>query len=135
MTEASVTQDLIAHLKHKLPHALVFKLSDRITKGVPDIAVSLNGATVWLEVKLLRKGDTPGGRVAKDPLQLLRMRQLHEQTGGRAWFVIYDARNHPRHRGLGVYAPHALAICDTPMPTASVPGFDHQAVVRLLEAV
>lgn len=139
MTEASVTQGLLSHLKQALPGAVIFKLSDRLTKGVPDISVAWNGYTTWLEVKLLRRGESLESRLLDpgDSLQRVRMKQLHQQSGGRAWYVVYDSRDTRRKR-VAIYAPHAVdreESLEFDNCTALVNGFDHQAVVRLIETL
>jgi hypothetical protein len=128
MTEASVTQDLLKHLKAALPGAVVFKISDRFTTGIPDICVNWKGHTTWLEIKLLKKG----GRLetCSPALQQLTMRNLHRESQGGAWYVVYDARG--RQKAVTIYEPRALTVTEDvtyPFVHLRSTGFDHASVV------
>jgi hypothetical protein len=133
MTEASVTQDLLKHLKAALPGAVIFKIADRFTTGIPDICVNCKGRTIWLEVKLLKKGSY--FMTCSPALQQLTMARLHGQVQGRAWYVIYDARG--RQKAVTVYAPAALAMSEDEayqhVHLAST-GFDHASVADFVRS-
>jgi hypothetical protein len=127
MTEASLTQDLLRTLKERLPGAVVLKICDRFTAGIPDIAITWRGFTSWLEVKLLTKGNTFGR--CSPPVQRVTMARLFQQSGGRAWYVVYDARE-PRAKRLWICAPEQLA---DPMSGGTVvSGFEHALVATII---
>lgn len=141
MTEASVTQDLLTCLKRQLPGAVIFKTSDRITKGVPDICITWRGAVTWLEVKLLRKGQIDDRLCPL--LQRHTLTRLAQESGGRGWYVIYDVRS---DRRTIIVTPAGLAdplTMDDPSSyhavhqviksgRVAVPGFDHLLVAQVI---
>lgn len=129
MTEADITQDLLKVLKSRLPGADVWKIADRSTIGRPDVAITWRGFTSWLEVKLLRQGDSLDG--CSPELQRFMMQRLHCQSGGRAWYVVYDARK-KRERFTAIYEP-ALLVDNEDAPLLLTSGFDHEQVARFLE--
>jgi hypothetical protein len=111
VNEASVTQDLHRVLKGLLQPAAewdVYKVCDRITKGRPDTLITGQGYTSFLEVKLLKPGDTLRACVTgKNALQLHTMQQLWDQTAHRAWYVVYDCRKRGQ-RDIVLYTPAAM---------------------------
>ena len=129
MTEASVTQDLLKHLKANLPGAVVLKICDRFTKGIPDVVVTWRGYTTWLEIKLLKRGESLAR--CSDEMQQFMVTRLRGQSYGRAWYVVYDAR---AAKTTSIYEPGALK---SPNPdaylTAHAEGFAHRLVTDLLE--
>lgn len=130
MNEASVTAALLAHLRQQLPGAQVFKLSDRTTGGIPDVCITWAGDTWWLEIKLLKSGD--GVKSASPALQRWTMCRLSEQSSGRAFYVVYDARK-PKERRTAIYPAWGLDADDPDaVAIGHWPGFHHEAVVDLL---
>jgi hypothetical protein len=133
MTEASVTQDLLKHLKAALPGAVIFKLSDRFTTGIPDICVNWKGHTTWLEIKLLKKGCRL--ETCSPALQRLTMVKLHQQTQGRAWYVIYDACG--KQKAVNIYDPAALTVTEDEAYQhvhLTSTGFDHVSVADFVRS-
>lgn len=53
MQEGQFTQKLLREIKSHIPDAVVFKFSDRITRGIPDFSITWCGLTTWFEVKLV----------------------------------------------------------------------------------
>jgi hypothetical protein len=51
MNEAKERAKLVKRLRQAMPAATVFRHEDVITAGIPDISVSLNRKTIWLETK------------------------------------------------------------------------------------
>jgi hypothetical protein len=51
VTEASLKRGLVAAIKDAMPGAVVFRHEDKFTGGIPDLSVTWNGRTVWIEVK------------------------------------------------------------------------------------
>lgn len=52
MSEATFTYGLTGALRKRLPNAVVRKLADKFTAGLPDFFISHLGVTTWFEVKL-----------------------------------------------------------------------------------
>ena len=55
MNESKITQILKKQLKSVYPEGCVLKLSDRFTAGIPDLCLTADRRTLWLEVKYLRQ--------------------------------------------------------------------------------
>lgn len=127
MTEASVTQALHLVLKTRLPNYEVTKIADRATIGRPDSCVTGNGRTTWLEIKLLRKGDSI--EKCSKPIQLHTMKRLQVLSGGRAWYVVYDLRD-PKAKRLLIFQPIELL---NERPDIWCEGFDHGVVADLIQ--
>jgi hypothetical protein len=84
MTESQMTRKLIASLKRMHPQAVIIKHSDRFTSGVPDLSITKDGVTTWIECKKL----TPDFLANLDLLQLNTMLKLERQ--GTAYYVFFE---------------------------------------------
>lgn len=82
--EGALNRDLGVALEQELLSAVVLKIADRITSGIPDISVNWQEAHVWIETKLANPSFVSKG------IQERMMRRLGSQ--GEAWYVIYDAK-------------------------------------------
>jgi hypothetical protein len=51
VTEGSVRRVLMDAIHTKLPEAVALRFEDRYTKGIPDLALALNGKTSFWEIK------------------------------------------------------------------------------------
>ena len=78
MTEAYLVRHIIAAIRARKPEAYVRKLSDRYTRGLPDILVVWHGRAIFLEIK------TETGKLSK-----LQAREIEAiwQAGGLAHVV------------------------------------------------
>lgn len=86
-TEAVLTSRLITALKAVMPEAIIYKINDRMTVGIPDVVITYHGRTLWIEAKC-----TIGNRVrhhANWERQLWETQRLEMQ--GRCIFVIFEA--------------------------------------------
>lgn len=81
MTEAQCKAALCKVLRAELPGGVVFRHEDAWTGGIPDISISNNGLTVWVEVKLDRPG-RPGKLTALQNYNLTKLQGvlLHYQV-------------------------------------------------------
>ena len=131
MKEADVCAALTKALRAALPGSDVWKVHDVSTKGRPDIVVTWRGFTTWLEVKLLRKGDSVEGCAKESPLQHRTMIQLQKQTYGRAWYVIYDLRD-PKDKATFLFQPTDV-LAGQLYATHVGHGFNHALVAELIE--
>lgn len=85
-TEATLTSRLIAALKTEMPEAIIYKINDRVTVGIPDAVITYHGRTLWIEAKC-----TVGNRIrhhANWERQLWETRRL--EMHGRCIFVIFE---------------------------------------------
>lgn len=88
MTESQLTAKLVAHVRKHRPHAVVFKHNDRITAGIPDLSVTVNERTTWLEAKT---------EMNWPPTKLQRRTMLRLRDVGLA-FYLYFYKTHNRWR-------------------------------------
>ncbi len=133
MTEASVTQSLMDALKAALPGAVILKICDRFTKGIPDIDITWRGRNYRLEVKLLKRGNTLED--CSDGLQRLTLTRLYVQTDQRAWYVVYDMR--AWQKAVTVYRPQVMTVTEDQayeFAELEATGFDHQAVADFVRS-
>jgi hypothetical protein len=86
MTEADMSRKLVEHLQRGLPGAVIFKHNDQVTAGIPDISLTWNGRTTWIEVKLVKESG-----VISRGIQQLRCLQLARQ--GSCVYVIFEQRS------------------------------------------
>lgn len=63
----------------------IFKHSDSITSGMPDLSVTVNGATTWYEVKYVKS--IMGGKIIGPEIQLMTAQKL--ERAGRCWYIVY----------------------------------------------
>lgn len=56
MTEAQHTAKWVREMRKKHPEWTIIKFNDRLTKGIPDLAIVNGTRTTWLECK---RKDTP----------------------------------------------------------------------------
>lgn len=85
-TEAVLTSRLITALKAEMPEAIIYKINDRITVGIPDLVITYHGRTLWIEAKC-----TVGNRIrhhANWERQLWEMQRLEMQ--GLCTFLVYE---------------------------------------------
>lgn len=83
MKETQLSSRLTKSLRAAMPGCVVFKHTDMYTSGIPDTSVTWMKRTVWLEVKIARKGRIEGRGV-----QLQVCRSL--AAVGLCLFVIYE---------------------------------------------
>lgn len=89
MKEADVVKKIIFEMKKWVPRALVFKINDLRTKGIPDICVNYRKKTTWIEAKFFKENETMA-TVKKhiDSLQLATCRRL-ENESHCYYFITY----------------------------------------------
>lgn len=106
----------------ELPGAEVIKHADAATGGIPDLSVTYNGRTSWLEVKLLRRGQTLESEL--EPRQLATCRRLERASGARCWIVAFRRPGTMQH--TLIYRPTRIRtdseVCQqvAPAPSAKV---------------
>ena len=89
MTEATFTRALLAHMRLMAPDAVIDKVNDRVAGGRPDVNITVDGRTHFLEIKhgpltaglqtLLRK---------VTPKQCEELRRRAKASHGRAWVLL-----------------------------------------------
>jgi hypothetical protein len=82
LTEARFTARLLNDVRRARPGAVVWKIADRFTGGIPDFLVCEEGRTTFCEVKLL---GAPSSRSKLFvPLQLEMCKRM------RAWYIFWS---------------------------------------------
>lgn len=84
MTEAQLTRKFLARWRERYPSAVIFKINDRSTGGLPDAVVTMCGRSLWIEFKR----DKP----ALTPIQFEATRRLHAASEGRSVVVVFNRR-------------------------------------------
>jgi hypothetical protein len=59
MTESQFSAKLLRALRQRMPNAIIWKLNDRFTSGIPDAVVVYEGRATWLEMKIGTNSVTP----------------------------------------------------------------------------
>jgi hypothetical protein len=83
MKEGDFTRQFVKELRTILPGSVVFKHADTLTGGIPDLSITWQGHTTWVEVKIVR-----GGRTWFTALQSQNCFRLARE--GRCLVVQYD---------------------------------------------
>jgi hypothetical protein len=87
MKEADIVAKIKTELLKQLPGAVILKLNDISTKGIPDLAVNWARRVTYVEVKLLRPKESESTfRKHFDKLQLATCQLLDNQI--RCWYFI-----------------------------------------------
>lgn len=158
MKESEKNKDAMDLCAVHCPGAVIYKLADRWTSGIPDSTIAWREYTSWLEFKMLHPLECIHEQL--DPVQLVECRKLEAATG-RCWIIAYRKAN-PKHRTgprpacLEIYRPSALwdnvhhevvpggrplhewtALENVALETRMLgisrfEGFDHRAVVSLI---
>lgn len=87
MTEADLTNELMAALRQESRKAVILKHADRFTFAIPDISVTYLGVTHWLEVKYIRKSYRELLGERNIYIQIAMIRKFGRQ--GVGWFVVF----------------------------------------------
>lgn len=87
MTEATITVEVMRMLKEHLKVPVIFKHHDISTSGIPDMSITYGGLTFWIELKLLKEGESRAKFLRHfEPLQLAECRLLERQ--GRCFYLL-----------------------------------------------
>ena len=90
--EARLVQKLRKGLKQLLLGALVLKINDKSTSGIPDLVITHNDRTLWIETKATTKYGTKAGfKKHINYLQLVTCCQLERY--GRCFYLIQYDKN------------------------------------------
>jgi len=79
--ETQLKSALTRLLRKSLKNAVIFRHEDQYTAGIPDISVTWNGHTTWLEVKLANPRIKGRGIQKHTAMELAK--------SGKCWYVIY----------------------------------------------
>jgi len=85
VNEATLVKELEKAFKAAMPGCAVLKHNDASTTGIPDLSVTWQGRTAWIEVKY----DRPTARAKVSALQKLTLRRL---GGYLAWYALSPSK-------------------------------------------
>lgn len=121
MTESPLTQKFRKKATRRLPRAVIIKHADNYTAGVPDMTLTLNGRTSWLEFKHVTKR----GQIVSKGIQNLTAQKLALE--GTCWYIVYESVVEGQF--WYIVEPSKVFEYDT-KATASGPNHDHDAIVE-----
>lgn len=99
-TESRYTQEFRKEVEKELPYAVVIKLADNYTIGVPDMTITFDGHTSWWELKVARKDSATLKGLGKGIQNMMAQRLALE--GICYYIVFWDA---PSKKGICIYEP------------------------------
>jgi hypothetical protein len=100
---------------------------DHFTYGIPDISVTGNGATTWLEAKVVNP------KLKAKRIQTIQLLKLSNQ--GRAWYIIWDLRGPPLTRIVHpAYVMNRKVLETTEHDERTYTGIDHRSVVEFIRS-
>jgi len=127
MNEAQLKAALVKHLRKVMTDYTILRHEDRINIGVPDITMTGDGHTTWLEAKYAKPGFT------SRESQEFAMKRL--AAHGRCWYLIYETRDGRDRTGfirpadLNMYRERVAAV------GLWTNGFDHDWVGRVVRTL
>ncbi len=85
-SESRETRDLVQELKRQRPEWVIQKHSDRFSKGVPDVSISHDRRTLWLERKRLKSNQ----HLDKPCQWVNNLVQLETLVRLGGWYHVHD---------------------------------------------
>lgn len=133
-TEAALTTRFKKTVERDFPRAVWTKHADASVRSVPDVSIVGARGTMWVEIKVLRPGDTLAG--AWTPAQRERARRIARMRPTDAWLLVYDYRDPASPVGWLLRAADrdALAACEDRSGTPIREDVDATVARTLLEA-
>jgi hypothetical protein len=123
--EKRLQAQLSSFFKHKMPAAVVYRHEGQRVAGLPDMSVTWNNHTSWLELK-----HAVNGHIRTREVQKVRMHDLARATS-RFWYVVYyEDKNGKR---TYILRPEELFGSNYQLGTPeerTSPGHDHMLVLR-----
>lgn len=89
MTEASLLGELRLDVLGHLRGCDWYKVHDAVTKGRPDVTVTYNKCTSFVEAKLVGAGQEVPDVIRESKLQLVTASKLWRLSGGRAFYACW----------------------------------------------
>ena len=124
MNESSLKTKTISAIKRTFPHWVVIAHQERGRHGVPDLSITGEGVTIWIEIKFAKPVLNSKG------IQDVTCAKLAHAGGNCYYLIFFDS---PRGRETIIATPRAVFaetwLTDYEM---CVSGFDFDAVVEWL---
>lgn len=90
MNESNVSSKIIKDLKRSLPGAIIWKLNDLSTAGIPDIAINYRLKTTYVEVKYIRAEESRSKFLKHFDKQQLASNVLLSRHASVFYLVAYE---------------------------------------------
>lgn len=124
MNERILKAALMKELRSSLPHFVAIRHEDKLTSGIPDISVSGNKKTTWIEVKY---GDPSFASKGIQELTLSRLsRAAHD-----AFYVVFIL-DKLKDKWTYIVAPQDIGKKPSDWPLFSR-GFDHAFIIEYIK--
>lgn len=123
--EGDFTGKLLATYRKTYLNAIVFKIADRITLGIPDTIITLEGYTAFFEMKVIRDGDLWNLKGLGKGIQHNTCMKLSEQ--GICWYVVFVDRKDDKR--ILLVEPRDIYIEN---PAWEVTGHDYKEFVKFM---
>lgn len=115
MKESKANKKCMDFVALHCPQAVIYKIADKFTAGIPDTVMTWMQRTWWFEFKMLDPNE--GIHKQLDPIQLVECCKLERESGGRTLIVAY---RRPAVRGGNyttiLYRPSSLLRGADPRP-------------------
>lgn len=122
MNERELKSSLMKKLRASFPRYVAFRHEDRLSSGHPDISITGNKITIWIECKY------GASQFAHKGIQDLTMLRLSQE--GYAFHLVWIQQN-DGHRYTYIVNPKDIGKSrDTWVPVRL--GFDHDFVIQTL---
>jgi hypothetical protein len=123
-SETEVKGKLVKYLKQELRNAVIFRHEDKYSAGIPDISLTDNGFTLWIEVKHV----TPKKPFKSTGLQTHTAQRLENR--GRCVFVIFEETKE-EHQLTVIMFPKFIDKFNT--GKMIIQGFDFQFILDFIK--
>ena len=112
MTESQFSAKLLRALRQRMPNAVVWKLNDRFTSGIPDAVVVYEGMATWLEMKM-KHG--PLSAIQYETLKRLKRGYVVRYFPEQIWVSLMTESYGPETEGIsavgqGVFETFAQCV-------------------------
>jgi hypothetical protein len=117
VTESQFSSKLLRALRQRLPTAVIWKLNDHFTSGIPDAVVVYEGIATWLEFKL---NDNRATKIQWETLRMLeRGWIIYWYTKGIKGAVVCHVTTQPQNCFIAFSGPfdelvdYMVNVCKT----------------------
>jgi len=124
MNELSLVKDLVKLIRFHLPGFVVFRIEDKVTSGIPDIIITGNKKTSFIECKFANPDFKSKG------IQELNMNRL--ALAGFAFYVVYHIGH--TERWTYIVNPRDIGKSFDNWPLMSN-GFSHKFVIDYIKEI
>lgn len=121
--ELKYSRELVACFDTLLKNAEVFKHTDILTGGIPDMSATWGGFTTWLEVKVDRGKGIEGRGIQHETA--CRLERL-----GSCWYVVYTKQ--PGHPQMTRIVKPSFVSLHGYIHSHEFNGIAHSAVVQFI---